>query len=176
MGKYKVTSNSLNVRSGPGTNYNKVDTLGKNSVVEVSSISNGWANVGANKYCSASYLTQVNEQGNTYNIITGSGGGLLEEGLTRDTDRWAIKVSYVELDGTPVNVQKSPKTDMTKSSKTGILKLHKSAGKFSTIESAKEQFGINNGYTDELDLVFENGVLYREQTFEEIREIANSYL
>ena len=40
----------------------------------------------------------------------------------------------------------------------------------------EEQFGINNGYTDELDLVFENGVLYREQTFEEIREIANSYL
>ena len=44
------------------------------------------------------------------------------------------------------------------------------------VANAKEQFGVNNGYTDELDLVFENGVLYREQTFEEIRSIANSYL
>ena len=33
------------------------------------------------------------------NFITGSGGGLLVEGLTRDTDRWAIKVSYVERHG-----------------------------------------------------------------------------
>ena len=40
----------------------------------------------------------------------------------------------------------------------------------------EEQFRVNNGYTDELELVFENGVLYRDQTFEEIRQIANSYL
>ena len=40
----------------------------------------------------------------------------------------------------------------------------------------EEQFGINNGYTDELQLVFENGVLYNEQIFDEIRNIANSYL
>ena len=110
------------------------------------------------------------------NVITGSGGGLLEEGLTRDTDRWAVKVSYVEIDGKAIDIRKTPKTDMTKASKSGILKLHKSAGKFSTIESSKEQFGINNGYTDELELVFENGVLYNEQSFEEIRKRANSYL
>lgn len=110
------------------------------------------------------------------NVITGSGGGLLEEGLTRDTDRWAIKVSYVEIDGKAIDIRKTPKTDMTKASKAGILKLHKSGGKFMTIESSKEQFGINNGYTDELRLVFENGVLYNEQTFDEIRQIANSYL
>ena len=65
---------------------------------------------------------------------------------------------------------------MTKSSKAGILKLHKAAKSYSTIESAKEQYGIDNGYTDELELVFENGVLYRDQTFKEIRKIANSYL
>lgn len=110
------------------------------------------------------------------NVVTGSGGGLLEEGLTRDTDRWAVKVSYVEIDGKSIDIRKTPKTDMTKASKAGILKLHKSAGKFSTIESSKEQFGVDNGYTDELELVFENGKLMREQTFEEIRQIANSYL
>ena len=80
------------------------------------------------------------------------------------------------IDGKAIDIRKTPKTDMTKASKAGILKLHKSGGKFMTIESSKEQFGVNNGYTDELELVFENGVLYRDQTFEEIRQIANSYL
>lgn len=111
------------------------------------------------------------------NIITGSGGGLLEEGLTRDTDRWAVKVSYVEIDGKSIDIRKSPKTDMTKASKSGILKLHKTGkNSFMTIQSSKEQFGINNGYTDELELVYENGKLCRDMSFIQIREITQSYL
>lgn len=40
-------------------------------------------------------------------LIIDIGGGLLEEGLTRDTDRWAVKVSHVEINSEPINVQKN---------------------------------------------------------------------
>lgn len=104
------------------------------------------------------------------NVITGSGGGLLTEGLTRDTDRWAIKASYVEINGEPVDVRKTPKTDMTKQSKSGLLKLHKSGHAFSTISSTKD--GIDNHYTDELVTIFENGELKFDQKFSDVRETA----
>jgi nicotinic acid phosphoribosyltransferase len=106
------------------------------------------------------------------NIVTGSGGGLLT-GVTRDTDRWAIKVSYVEIDGKSVDVRKTPKTDMTKQSKAGKLKLHKSGHSFSTISSSID--GENNCYIDVLETVFENGKLLRDQTISQIREIAQYY-
>ena len=107
------------------------------------------------------------------NVITGSGGGLLTEGLTRDTDRWAIKASYVEINGEPIDVRKTPKTDMTKQSKSGLLKLHKAGHSFSTISSTTD--GIDNPYIDVMDTVFENGELKREQSFSEIRAITESY-
>lgn len=109
-------------------------------------------------------------------IITGSGGGLLTQGLTRDTDRWAIKASYAEIDGNPIEVRKSPKTDMTKQSKGGLLKLHKQRNSFITLQSVKETPAMFNSYLDELDTVYENGILVRDQNFNDIRKIANSYL
>lgn len=122
------------------------------------------------------YNNYIKTGWSTENVITGSGGGLLTEGLTRDTDRWAIKASYAEIDNKSIDVRKVPKTDMTKQSKGGKLKLHKSNGKFFTIQSSKESEAMFNSYHDEMDLVFENGKLYRDQTFDEIRKIANSYL
>ena len=71
---------------------------------------------------------------------------------------------------------KTPVTSKSKTSKSGKLKLHPSAGTFSTISSTempKEQFA---GYIDALELVFENGEIIRTQTFDEIREIADGYL
>lgn len=134
------------------------------------------------------------------NFVTGSGGGLLVEGLTRDTDRWAVKVCHVEIEkiaeedmssqGGPsigekfnasINVSKTPKSDLTKSSKAGKLILVKSQGgnqkpKYSTYSSQNTDPNMFGSYVNELDLVFENGKLMRDQTFTEIREIANSFL
>lgn len=109
------------------------------------------------------------------NFVTGSGGGLLVDGLTRDTDRWAIKVSYVEIDGNPVSVSKTPKSDMTKSSKAGKLKLHKVGNSFSTLSSSEMSQVSFNSYVDNLEVVFENGQLLRDQTFEDIRNTASKY-
>ena len=110
------------------------------------------------------------------NFITGSGGGLLVEGLTRDTDRWAIKVSHVEIDGQSVNVSKTPQSDLTKLSKPGMLKLAEVNKRFSTISSAQTTKVMFNSYIDSLETVFENGEIMREQTFEDVRKTALYYL
>lgn len=96
------------------------------------------------------------------NFITGSGGGLLQAGLTRDTSRWAIKPCYGIVDGKEMNMAKKPKTDMSKASKGGLLKLHPTAKGFMTITSSempREQF---NGYVDALRVVYEDGNFYPE--------------
>lgn len=59
--KYVVSTNgaTLALRSGPGTNYGIKVKMPRGSVVEVYSISNGWANLsynGTRGYASASYL------------------------------------------------------------------------------------------------------------------------
>lgn len=61
-------TSALNVRTGPGTNFNVVDTLLPGEVVEVTEcVSNGWCHIdqdGTNGWVSSSYLQAV-----------GSGGG-----------------------------------------------------------------------------------------------------
>ena len=50
------------MRSGPGTSYSKLTSLAKGTVVEVLSITDGWAKIQldnyTNAYVSASYLTK----------------------------------------------------------------------------------------------------------------------
>ena len=117
------------------------------------------------------------------NWVFGSGGGLLQK-WDRDTQKFAIKASFGirRIEGAhgcamrELDLVKTPVTSKSKTSKSGKLKLHPSAGTFSTISSTempKEQFA---GYIDALELVFENGEIIRTQTFDEIREIANEYL
>ncbi|MCT8390135.1 nicotinate phosphoribosyltransferase [Leuconostoc holzapfelii] len=87
------------------------------------------------------------------NLVVGSGGGLLQEGFTRDTERFAIKAAYAELaNGQTINIQKIPKTDASKASKAGLLKVIRRAGQLVTV--AQSEPG-----EDLLTTVYENGVL-----------------
>jgi len=55
---------SLNVRKGPGTNYARVGSLGKNAYCIVESVENGWAKITSGKvsgYCSIEYLIMGEE-------------------------------------------------------------------------------------------------------------------
>lgn len=151
---YKVLNNNVGLIQGDGMN--------ERTILEIYAeyIKTGWA---------------------AENFITGSGGGLLEEGLTRDTDRWAVKVSHVEINNQSVNVQKTPKSDLTKSSKAGkLILVENNAGtkksNFSTYSSKDVKPTMFNSYIDSLETVYYNGQLMREQTFSEIRKIANSYV
>ena len=56
------------------------------------------------------------------------------------------------------------------------LKKHKAGSEFMTIQSSKETSIMFDGYIDELELVYRNGEIFRNQSFQNIRKIANSYL
>jgi uncharacterized protein YraI len=60
-----VATGSVNVRSGPSTQYQRVDTLQRGQVVDVNGCRGGWCYVekrGADGWVSANYLRQVSSQ------------------------------------------------------------------------------------------------------------------
>ena len=108
------------------------------------------------------------------NLVLGMGGALLQK-VNRDTQKFALKCSYAEVSGKPVDVKKSPvelneKGEMIQSfkvSKGGRLKLIREGNRFVTVNE--------NSYPDkkdELVTVFENGEIKKEYTFEDVRERA----
>lgn len=57
---YKVTAKSgLNVRSGPGTNHNKIRVLSYGATVKVKSINNGWAELEDGGFVASNYISKV---------------------------------------------------------------------------------------------------------------------
>ena len=107
------------------------------------------------------------------NLVLGMGGALLQK-VNRDTQRFALKCSYAEMNGDWVNVKKQPvemSEDGTlvksfKTSKAGKLKLVKVGDRYQTTDV------YSNGYDDELQTVFENGKIIKQFSFEQVRERA----
>lgn len=99
------------------------------------------------------------------NIATfGMGGGLLQK-INRDTQRFAFKSSAQKRNGVWHDIQKMPK-DLTKASKKGKLKLVRDENnQLITVPDTDPR-------PDVLVTVFENGVLLKEYTLEEIRKNA----
>jgi len=108
------------------------------------------------------------------NLFVGSGGGLLTAGADRDTMRAAIKPSFGIIDGTEYNFQKTPKSDPTKSSKTGRLKVHPGLNNnMRTISSVNETPWQFNSYADLLEPLLIDGKLVRDDNFKDMLERAN---
>lgn len=103
------------------------------------------------------------------NLVLGMGGALLQK-VDRDTQKFAFKCSYAELNGKGVDVQKNPVEldshgDLVtsfKKSKAGKLKLIQTAEGYKTVR--QEEAG-----DDQLMTVFENGNLVNEQHFEQAK-------
>jgi nicotinamide phosphoribosyltransferase len=110
------------------------------------------------------------------NLVLGMGGALLQK-LDRDTQKFALKCSYAEINGEGVIVQKSPTemdekgniTESFKKSKGGRLKLIKIEGAFKTVKEHEYP-----EIEDELETVFENGEIIQNWTFEQVRVNANN--
>jgi nicotinamide phosphoribosyltransferase len=108
------------------------------------------------------------------NLVLGMGGALLQK-VDRDTQKFAFKCSYAEVNGKPVDVQKHPVevdshgklTQSFKKSKAGQLKLIKTEQGYQTVR--KETMPQ---YEDQLITVFENGKLLNQVSFEEVRDRA----
>jgi nicotinamide phosphoribosyltransferase len=118
------------------------------------------------------------------NVAFGMGGALLQK-IDRDTQKMAIKCSYIEGEtfdearwqsGRPMldegavkwhrDVFKQPKTDAGKNSKRGRLKLVKREDGFHT-----ESAGLSDA-KDELVEVFRDGEVLVHHTLPEVRERA----
>jgi nicotinamide phosphoribosyltransferase len=100
----------------------------------------------------------------------GMGGALLQQ-INRDTLRFALKCSAIDINGQWHDVYKQPVTDPGKDSRAGRFVLLKQGQEFVTV---KQEAGLSIEGTDQLETVLENGVLRREQTLDEIRAIAAS--
>ncbi len=98
------------------------------------------------------------------NIILGAGGKLLQA-WNRDSMMWAQKACWGIVDGKEIDIFKDPITDQGKKSKKGRLKLIKT-------DSGYETVNISDPREDQLRVVFKNGVLYNETTFDEVRKRA----
>lgn len=111
-------------------------------------------------------LTLKNSGYSTSNIATfGSGSGLVQKDLNRDTIRSAFKSSAQKRKGIWYDIQKKP-LDSSKASKKGRLKLVKDGDSYSTVSESDPR-------PDVLVTVFENGVLLKEYTFAEVRANAS---
>ena len=55
---YYTTAESLNIRLGPGTNYNAINTLPKNSRIKVREFVNNWARITDKEYVASNYVTK----------------------------------------------------------------------------------------------------------------------
>lgn len=103
------------------------------------------------------------------NIAFGCGGGLLQK-VDRDTLKFAMKCSAIKVDGEWRDVYKDPVTDPGKTSHRGRLTLIRKGKDFKTIRI--EERDSYPDYEEVLQTVFENGVITKQYTFEEVR--ANS--
>jgi len=104
------------------------------------------------------------------NIAFGMGGALLQQ-VDRDTQKFAMKASSACINGTWVDVQKDPITDAGKKSKAGRVTLWSSGGEY--VSAVNQPTGWTDRgigpFVDVLQKVFENGKLYNEISFEQVR-------
>lgn len=137
---YKVLHPSVGVIQGDGINKNSIRNILNNLAIH------GWS---------------------TDNVAFGMGGALLQQ-LNRDTFKFAMKCSAIEVNGVWRDVYKSPITDPVKVSKAGRITLVKDDfGNFRTVRESSVGDQIKM-----LTTVFENGKIIKEWKFSEIREKA----
>ena len=104
------------------------------------------------------------------NVIFGVGSYSLQY-RTRDSQGWAYKATYGEINGEPIMIFKDPKTDREageamKKSQRGMVHVHYDNDNIVFVDGySKDNIPDNNMLTP----VFENGKLLRETTLSEVR-------
>jgi nicotinamide phosphoribosyltransferase len=106
------------------------------------------------------------------------GGKLLQAEIDRDTSKYAIKLCKCIIGGVSYDVQKNPKefnskgeyVTSFKKSKKGDPKLVKTANSYYTFTPDHTEF---DNLKCELEMIFENGIVYNTSTAEEIREMSD---
>lgn len=105
-------------------------------------------------------------------IMTGSGGGLMQSNIDRDTLKFAFKASNVTIDGVDMPIAKNPITDPGKRSKKGRLILTQTMqNEFETLSSVEDDY-YEYDDLDVLRLVYDSGEVHNMETLATIRERA----
>ena len=99
------------------------------------------------------------------NIVFGCGSALLQQ-VNRDTQQFAFKCSAAQINGKWVDIWKDPVTDAGKASKRGRQILLKEDAGYRTSNNPWES------PQDVMQVVFENGIIRKEYTFDEVRKNA----
>lgn len=140
---YKVLHDSVRVIQGDGCNYESIQEM----------------------------LEIITKAGySTTNIVFGMGGMLLQ-GVNRDTQKFAYKHCWGIIDGKETLIYKDPIDDPGKRSQSGYLDCVEIGGKIST----RETDWTFDSISSIMDIVYLDGNLVRDQKFSEIREIAGKY-
>jgi nicotinamide phosphoribosyltransferase len=127
---------------------------------------------GVNYHTIQNMISQLTRKGwSMDNWGFGMGGALLQQ-INRDTLRFALKCSAIDVNGQWHDVYKQPVTDPGKDSRAGRFVLLKQGNQFVTV---KQEAGKAIEGADQLETVLENGYLRRDQRLDEIRTIAASY-
>lgn len=141
---YKVLDNRFRVIQGDG-----VDDLAIKRIIE-------WAIYG--------------KRFSMENLAFGMGGGLLQQS-DRDTQRFAMKCSAMQVNGVWRDVYKSPETDPSKRSKAGRLDCVQYAnGEIETVVLGSAPYA----HGTIMKTVFKNGERMNLQTLSEIRELSHA--
>jgi len=102
----------------------------------------------------------------TTNVVLGIGSFTYQYN-TRDTFGFAMKATYVEINGEGRAIFKDPITDDgTKKSAKGLIQLYSENGKL----TYKDECSIHEEQQGLLKTVFKDGQLFKEQSLQEIRE------
>lgn len=113
-------------------------------------------------------LQRIQQAGfSTENVAFGMGGGLLQK-VNRDTLRFAMKASAMQINDGWRDVYKQPITDSGKNSKRGRLAVIRDAGTIKTIREDALSWESNR-----LRPVFRNGELLVDDSFDVIRTRSN---
>ena len=113
-------------------------------------------------------LQRIQQAGfSTENVAFGMGGGLLQK-VNRDTLRFAMKASAMQINGAWRDVYKQPITDSGKNSKRGRLAVIRDAGAIKTVREDALSWESNL-----LCPVFRNGELLVDDNFDVIRTRSN---
>lgn len=106
----------------------------------------------------------------TDDIPFGSGGGLLQKDIDRDTLKFAFKASQVVVNGEARDVSKDPATDHGKRSRAGRMKTVQVIGSLPiTVREGEDG-------EDLMQVVYEAGTFAPDQTFADIRARVGGYL
>ncbi len=106
------------------------------------------------------------------NVAFGMGGALLQHS-NRDTQKFAMKASAARINGKWIDVWKDPVTDSGKRSKKGRVTLIEKNTEYQTVREEDVGSFVLQGWTETLIPVWENGVLLKDWTLDEIRATAN---